>query len=123
MAESIGSLSARSDSSYQASSDSTAPSYNASSSLYPSYSAQQEQSVQQPQAQPVASEPPVQEETQNLACPYIPVIRPIKTEQGQQAYILSTEEIQKMLQQNAFIIKKLINDVHNGSSAFGIEQS
>ncbi|KAK8794553.1 hypothetical protein WA171_003675 [Blastocystis sp. BT1] len=49
-----------------------------------------------------------------IIAPYIPVVRPQQFSNGQNYYLLPSDEIQKMLQQNALIIRKFISDVKSG---------
>lgn len=119
---------ARSDSSVQNSPASAAPSFNSSPSIYHTYPNQQVTQAQQtvqPQSQPQNSTAVHEEGSASSSSsvsaassvsPYIPTVQPIKTEQGQQAYLLPADEIQKILQRNANIIRKVIDDVHQGSN-------
>ena len=87
--------------------------YSNQLSTQPGQSVQQtqsQQSTQQPQSLPSTQQPL---HSGAMIAPYIPVVQ-ANTKDDKKSYILPSSEIQKMLQQNAMIIRKFISDVKSG---------
>ncbi|KAK8818448.1 hypothetical protein WA556_006267 [Blastocystis sp. ATCC 50177/Nand II] len=107
--------------------------YNPGMTNYTAYQSQQYMQRPNPQQtmgaatnQPAQGTMPVQQSAQQIRppnpnvqksqilAPYIPAVKPMQMPTGQNYYLLPAEEIQKMLQQNANIIRKFITDVNSG---------